>query len=72
VQQHAHAGLAQDVLQLAGQVGGVDVDQDGADAGAGVLDDDPLVTVAGPDADALSRPNSQGEKAASQAGRLVP
>ena len=65
-QQDAHAGLVQDVLQLAGLVGGVDVDEDRADAGGGVLDDDPLEAVGRPDADAVAVPDAEGEQAAGE------
>ena len=64
VEEDADAGLAQGVLQLGGLVGGVDVDEDGADAGGGVLDDDPLLAVGRPDADAVARRHAEGEEAA--------
>src|SRR5260370_286430 len=72
VQQHADARLAQCEFQLGGQVGGIDVDEDGAGAGAGVLDDDPLEAVGGPDADAVAGPDAEGQEAASQARGFVP
>ena len=68
-EQQADAGLAQGVLQLGGLVGRVDVDQDGADARGGELDDDPLVAVGGPDADAVAVVDALGEQAAGAARR---
>ena len=61
-EQAADAGLIEDVFQLVGLVGGIDVDQDGADARRGVLDDDPLVAVGGPDADAVARLHAEGQQ----------
>ncbi len=72
VDEDAHAGLAQGVFQLAGQVGGVDVDENGADAGGGVLHHHPLVAVGGPDADAVAGGHPQGEEGAGGAGGQVP
>ncbi len=72
VQEHATPDLSQDVFQLVGLVGGVDVDEDGADAGGGVLKDDPLVAVGGPDADAVAGGDAESEQAASGIGGRVP
>ena len=53
-QQQAQPRLVQRVPQLARLVGGVDVDEDRADAGGGVLGDDPFEAVGGPDADPVA------------------
>ena len=68
----AAAGLTQGVLQLGGLVGGVDVDEDGADAGGGVLDDDPLMAVGRPDADAVAGRDAGGEEVAGGLRDRVP
>ncbi len=49
------AGLAQHVLEFVAAVGGVDVDEDGADLGRRVLGERPLGAVGRPDADAVAR-----------------
>ena len=49
-----------EVGQLVGAVGGVDVDQYGADLCGGELGQDPLGVVGGPDADVLPRPDRCG------------
>ena len=49
--QQPHAGLVDDVGQLVAAVGRVDVDQDRADLGRGVLQQGPLRAVRRPDAD---------------------
>ena len=50
-QQQRQPRLCERVTELLRLVGGIDVDQDRADPGGGVLDDDPLEAVGGPDAD---------------------
>ena len=60
--QHAHAGLAQGVGQLVGPIGRVDVDQDGAHPGGCELQERPLDTRRGPDADALALPDAGGQE----------
>src|SRR5262249_51432701 len=45
VQEDTDPRLSQDIFQLVDLVGGIDIDEDGADAGRGILDDDPFVTV---------------------------
>ena len=52
--EQAHAGLVERVAQLGRLVGRVDRHEDRADARRGVLDDDPLVPVRRPDADAVA------------------
>ena len=52
--QQPDARLAQGVRQLVGPVGRVDVDQDRADLGGGVLGDRPLGAVGGPDPDPVA------------------
>jgi hypothetical protein len=52
--QHAHARLAQRVLELGRLVGGVDRHQDPADARGRELRHDPLVTIRSPDPDAVT------------------
>src|SRR5438105_7416586 len=54
VEQDADARLLQGILQFGRLVSRVDVDEDDAGAGGGVLDDDPLITIGRPDADAVA------------------
>ena len=56
--------MSQSVLNLAGAVGGIDVDEDGADLRGGVLDNGPLGAVRGPDADPVATLHAEGEEGA--------
>ena len=71
-QQQADAGLLQGVLQLGGLVGGVDVDQDGANARSGVLEHDPLIAIGRPDADAVALLDAVREQPARAARGQLP
>ena len=53
--------------QFVGAVGGIDVDQDGADLGGGELGEHPLGVVGGPDADVLALCDADGHQAARDA-----
>ena len=64
--EHAAAGLAQDVLELRGPVGRVDVDQNGAELGGGVLDQRPLHAVGAPDPDPVRLLEPGGDQRARQ------
>src|SRR5690606_30031576 len=64
--------LVQCVLELGGLVGRVNVDQDRADAGGGVLDDDPLVAVGRPDPDAIPLADTTGQQATGRQSGLLP
>ena len=68
--QGGELGLLQQVGQLVGAVGGVDVDQDGADLGGGELGQHPLGVVGGPDADVLAFLDADGHQAAGDALHL--
>ena len=57
----AAAGLGQRVLELVDPVGGVDVDEDHADLGGGVLRQRPLGAVRAPDADPVALAETRGE-----------
>ena len=57
------AGLVEHELELAGPVGGVDVDQDRADLGGGVLGEGPLGAVRRPDPDAVALGDARVEEA---------
>ena len=59
---HARAGKRE--LQLVRAVGGVDVDQRGAGAGAAHVHHDPLDAVGGPEADAVAAADAQRPEAA--------
>jgi hypothetical protein len=59
--------LAQRVGQLGGAVGGVDVDEDRADAGGGQLQQRPLRAVGAPDADAVAGGDAVGQERERQA-----
>ena len=59
---HPDPGLAEDVLQLVGPVGRVDVDEDRAHLGRGELDDDPLRAVGGPDPDPVALLDAGGDE----------
>ena len=72
VQQHTQPGLVDGVLELARLVGGVHVDEDGADAGGRILRDDPLVAVGGPDADAVALRHPAGQEGSRECGRQLP
>ncbi|MDT4813635.1 hypothetical protein FQZ97_466250 [compost metagenome] len=58
----AAAGLLERVFQFAAAIGRVDVDQDGADLGAGELGDAPLGAVGRPDTEAVAALQAQGEQ----------
>ncbi|MDT4850152.1 hypothetical protein FQZ97_842930 [compost metagenome] len=60
----AAAGLLERVFQFAAAIGRVDVDQDGADLGAGELGDAPLGAVRRPDAQAVAALQAEGEQGA--------
>ncbi len=62
-----HLGPRERVRQLAGAVGRVDVDEHGADARRGHLQELPLEVVRRPDADALPGPETGAEQAAREA-----
>ena len=67
-EEGADAGLLEDVAEFVRAVGGVDVDQDDAGAGGGVLHEDPLDAVAGPDAGAVAGGESEAGESAGDAG----
>ena len=67
-EEGADAGLVEDVAKLVGAVGGVDVDEDEAGAAGGVLEEDPLDVVGGPDADAFAGDEAEAGEAAGGAG----
>ena len=71
-QEHAGARLLEDVGQLGGLVGRVDVDQDRADPGGGVLEDHPLGAVGSPDSDAVAFADAAGEQATRRPRGLLP
>ena len=62
--------LFQEVRQLVGAVGGIDVDQHRADLGGGKLGQDPLGVVGGPDSDVLALFDSDGHQATGDALNL--
>ncbi|MCY1536119.1 hypothetical protein D9M68_715620 [compost metagenome] len=72
----AAAGLLERVFQFAAAIGRVDVDQDGADLGAGELGDAPLGAVRRPDAEAVAAVQAKGEQGAGMAvhrlGQFLP
>src|SRR5262249_21726195 len=72
VAAHVHAVWWQASAPLACGGGGVDVDENRADAGRGVLGDDPLLAVGGPDADALPLADAEREQAARHPRGRVP
>jgi hypothetical protein len=61
-EQQPHARLAQRVLELVRAIGGVDVDEDRADLGRRVLDDDPLRAVGRPDAHAVAHADPEAQQ----------
>ena len=65
-EQHADLGLSKHVGQLVAAVGRVDVDQDHADPGGGVLHQHPVHAVRGPDAHPVADPRRTREQAAGQ------
>src|SRR5438093_112079 len=65
-QEQFHARLIERVFEFRRLVGRVDVDEDRADAGRGVLHDDPLVAVRRPDADALALGDAEVEQRAGE------
>ena len=67
-EEGADAGLLEDVAEFVRAVGGVDVDEDDAGAGGGVLHEDPLDAVAGPDAGAVAGGESEAGESAGDAG----
>ena len=64
--QQRDARLVEHVLQLMSAVGRVDLDQDRADLGRGVLDERPLGDVRGPDPDAVAGPDPRPEQSERQ------
>ena len=70
--QQADAGLAQRVLQLGRLVGGVDRDEDRADAGGRELRHDPLVAVRRPDPDAVALAHAARQQRARRPVDLLP
>ena len=70
--QQREPRLVQRVSQLLRLVGRVEANQDRADPGGGVLDDDPLEPVGGPDADPVARLDTVRQQRLGQAGRGVP
>jgi hypothetical protein len=60
------------VPQLTRLVGGIDRDEDRADARGRVLDDDPLEPVRRPDADAVARPDAVGDQRTGRPVDLAP
>jgi len=60
--QQRRARLLQDVRELVGPIRRVDVDQDRADPGGGVLGQDPFVAIRRPDANPLTLANTLGEQ----------
>ena len=71
VEQQARRRLRERVLDLGGLVGRVEVDEDGAGAGAGELRDHPLVAIGRPQADAIAAGDAVGEETAGDDRRLV-
>ena len=67
-EQGADAGLLQNVAEFVRAVRGIDVDQDNAGAGGGVLHQDPFDAVAGPDAGAVAGPKSEARESSGDAG----
>ena len=70
-EEGADARLLQNVAEFVRAVGGVDVDQDDAGARGGVLHEDPLDAVAGPDAGAVAGRESESGESAGDAGRFA-
>ena len=69
--QQLAARLVEHELKLAGAVGGVDVDEDRADLGGGVLGDGPLGPVRRPDANAVALGDARAEQAVGEGINLV-
>jgi hypothetical protein len=67
-EEGADAGFLEDVAEFVGAVSGVDVDQDDAGASGGVLQEDPLDAVAGPNAGAVAGGESEAGESACDAG----
>ncbi len=65
-EQQPQPRLVQGVGQLVRAIGRVDVDQDRADLGGGVLHDRPLRAVRRPDADPVALGDARGDQAAGQ------
>ena len=70
--EQAHAALVERVFQFDRLVGGIDVDQDRADAGRRVLEDDPLEAVGRPHADAVAGAEPRGPAGRGPRGRPAP
>src|SRR6266542_3007664 len=70
--EEARPGLLQHVLELVRAVGGVHVDEDGADAGGRVLRHDPLEAVRRPDPDPVALLHAAGEEPSRDEPRLLP
>ena len=71
-QQQPQSRLIERVLELPGFVGRVDVDQDGPDAGRGMLHHDPLVAVGRPDADPIALGDPPRQQRLGQGRGVVP
>ena len=69
-EERADPGFAEHVAQFVGAVGGVDVHQHDAGAGRGVLQQHPLQAVAGPDAGAVARTQTEARQATGRARDL--
>ncbi len=70
-EERLHARAREGELQLVGAVGGVDVDQRGAGAGAAHVHHDPLDAVGGPEADAVAAADAERPEAARDAIGLL-
>ena len=65
------ARLVERIFEFVQPVGGIDVDEDGADFGGGELGDRPFGAVGRPDADAVAFGDADGEQATRRAIHLV-
>src|SRR5260370_32705176 len=70
--QQRAAGLLQDVFQLVRAICRIDIDQDRADPGGGVLDQHPLVTIGCPNANSVALGNAAAQEGARYRVHLVP
>jgi hypothetical protein len=67
----ANVGLLQHVAELVRTVGRIHVDKHHSSPGRGVLQQDPLHAVAGPDAGAIARPQAETGQTACRAGHFA-